>query len=309
MSIETLCVNMSEKIAALVVTYNRKQLLLECIDALLKQTYEQLDIWIIDNASTDGTKGELQQFIEQRKIVYHNTGQNLGGAGGFNFGIRLLAQQDYAHIWIMDDDTIPQNDALEQLVLTIDNLNGEFGFLASSVLCEDGTFCKMNNPGILRNTLLNQGYKNLRKGICQVEYASFVSILIPVKVVKEVGLPIKEFFIWKDDYEYTTRISEKYTCYYSANSEVIHKIKSNMMPNIANDSKERIDRYFYEYRNGYYVVRRKKVKAKLFYLLNILKAIKSIITTSDNYKIRRIKVVICGFFAGMRFKPSVEQVK
>lgn len=299
---------MNEKVAALVVTYNRKQLLLECIVALLDQTYEQLDIWIIDNASTDGTKEVLQQFIEEKKIIYHNTKKNLGGAGGFNFGIKLLAQQEYSHIWIMDDDTVPKKDALEKLIFSARELNKPFGFLASSVLCEDGTFCKMNNPGILRSGLLNQGYKEVQKGILQVEYASFVSILVPTKIVKEVGLPIKEFFIWKDDYEYTTRISEKYSCYYVANSEVVHKIKNNMMPNIATDSKERIERYFYEYRNGYYVVRHKGAKTKLLYFANVFKAIKEIVTRSEGYKMRRIKVVVRGVLSGIGFRPSVEQV-
>ena len=70
---------MKNKIAAIVVTYNRKKLLRECIDRLLKQNYSELDIIVIDNASTDNTKDEIINLIEENKIIYVNTGENLGG--------------------------------------------------------------------------------------------------------------------------------------------------------------------------------------------------------------------------------------
>ena len=71
------------KIVALVVTYNRKQLLKENIEALLNQNNNEFDILIVDNASTDGTE-ELVKSFENNRIIYENTGANLGGAGGFN---------------------------------------------------------------------------------------------------------------------------------------------------------------------------------------------------------------------------------
>ena len=68
-------------IAAVVVTYNRKELLCECIEGLLAQTKRVDAIYIIDNASTDGTKEALGAYVEAGSIVYVNTGANLGGAG------------------------------------------------------------------------------------------------------------------------------------------------------------------------------------------------------------------------------------
>lgn len=65
--------------AALIVTYNRKELLTQCIEALLEMP---CDIIVIDNASTDGTEATLSSFIGSGQISYHNTGANLGGAGG-----------------------------------------------------------------------------------------------------------------------------------------------------------------------------------------------------------------------------------
>ena len=72
------------KIIALVVTYNRKALLKENIEALLAQDYSNFDILIVDNASTDGTKEFMEKYKENKRIKYENTGANLGGAGGFH---------------------------------------------------------------------------------------------------------------------------------------------------------------------------------------------------------------------------------
>lgn len=55
------------RIVAAVVTYNRKELLVECINALLKQT-EPVDLMIIDNASTDGTKEKIQNLSVKKKL-------------------------------------------------------------------------------------------------------------------------------------------------------------------------------------------------------------------------------------------------
>ena len=66
------------KIAAVVVTFNRKEYLVKNIEALLAQVNAQLDILIIDNASTDGTKEAIQHYIDAGQIHYVNTGENLG---------------------------------------------------------------------------------------------------------------------------------------------------------------------------------------------------------------------------------------
>ena len=91
-------------IAACVVTYNRKDKLVKCLHALLNQTYSDFQIIVVDNASTDGTKDAIQEFIQNNQIRYYNTGKNLGGAGGFNFAIKNVANK-FSYLWIMDDDT------------------------------------------------------------------------------------------------------------------------------------------------------------------------------------------------------------
>ena len=139
------------KTAALIVTYNRKDLLKECIKALTRSE-TSCDIIVIDNASTDGTRDALQGFVDHGVITYHNTGANLGGAGGFNFALKTALKQDYDYFWIMDDDCIVQPDSLTQLI-RIAKAHPDFGFLSSRVLWTDGTRCRMNEQKLLEGYL------------------------------------------------------------------------------------------------------------------------------------------------------------
>ena len=75
-------------IVAIIVTFNRKELLGEAIEALCSQTIQSFDIMVVDNASTDGTKEYIFSYVNNGTIQYFNTGKNIGGAGGFHFGQR-----------------------------------------------------------------------------------------------------------------------------------------------------------------------------------------------------------------------------
>ena len=294
------------KIIAVVVTYNRKELLKENIISLLAQSYKEFDILIIDNFSTDGTYEHIRNLIrENTNIIYFNTGKNLGGAGGFSLGIKKAYESGYEKIWLMDDDTIPTKSALEELVKADERLKGDYGFLAGTVLWNDGTWSKMN---LLKSSSYHafDDYEHVLYGIIRIERASFVSIMINSKAVKEMGLPIKEFFIWSDDQEYTDRISKKYSCYYVSKSRVIHKMKSNTGSNVATDTADRIDRYKLAFRNEYYIARRNGTKRE--YRGNVKGYLLLILRTSRDYKFKRIKAVLSGVLSGWRFKPEIEYV-
>jgi len=103
-----------KRTAAVIVTYNRKAMLQRCLRALCTQTAGVPELWVIDNASTDGT-AELVAQLNLPTMHYYNTGKNLGGAGGFACGIQQAACSGAEYLWIMDDDCLPEPDALQQL--------------------------------------------------------------------------------------------------------------------------------------------------------------------------------------------------
>lgn len=296
-----------EKVIAVVVTYNRKELLKECINALLKQDYNNCDILVVDNASTDGTKEYIYNELKNNKVHYVNTGSNLGGAGGFNYGMKEAYKIGCDFMWLMDDDCIVHNNTLTELMKADEKLKGNYGFLSSKVLWKDGSICKMNIPKInIKNKVTDWNVEKQK-----IILATFVSFFVKTNVVEDVGLPIKEFFIWSDDLEYSRRISLKYNCYLINNSIVTHKSKNNIGSNIAEDSNQNLKRYSYAYRNEMYLYRREGLKGKIYFRLKILlhkyKISKSKNTKQD--KIIRKEIIDNALKEGKNFFPKVEYLK
>lgn len=297
-------------IAAVVVTYNRKELLMNCINCLLSQSMWAPDVLVIDNASTDGTENSVKEaFGQNPRVIYVNTGANLGGAGGFSYGIKQAVNSGYEYLWIMDDDTFPDANALENLLKASDKLGGEYGFLSSYAKWTDGSACEMNLPKVSPHWR-NHVDIQFNNRMLAVESASFVSFFVKAKTVVEVGLPIKEFFIWGDDVEYSLRISSKYDSYFVYDSQVIHAMKSNISTSIVEETDEsRIQRYALLYRNKHYIVRRSSLRARVAYWMDIKNVVKDIFKRSKGNKWRKSCIVIKSSIAGLFFHPQIEYIR
>lgn len=292
------------KVASIIVTYNRKDLLIKCLEANVNQSYKLSEIIIINNASTDGTEILLEEFKKDNKdsnITVYNLDSNLGGAGGFNEGIKRAVPKKYDYYWIMDDDTIADINCLKNMIEKIDIVKDKLGFLCSNVRFSDESACIMNTPGV--EPIWNH---HSDKGLIKLQSASFVSILINGDVIKEIGLPIKEFFIWGDDTEYTKRITKKYNAYMVVDSIAHHLMKDNKPVNIVEDNPERIARYFYEYRNKFFISRKLGTNEVIRYFMYIFTSTYKVIFKSDSCKIKRLKSIYKGFFAGIVFNPKIE---
>jgi GT2 family glycosyltransferase len=200
--------NKKEKIAAVVVTYNRKQLLKECLDALLSQTRPLDSIILIDNASTDGTLEFLKEsgYLDNPKIDYVRLPENTGGAGGFYEGVKRGYEKGYDWLWLMDDDGKPLKDTLELLLKGAKENNLK---VINAVSVSD-----------LNEKTLSFGDKKFKKVEDLKKHPSFKNDilwniagpfnggLIHREVVKIVGYPNKNYFIYGDDVDYFFRIKK-----------------------------------------------------------------------------------------------------
>lgn len=294
------------KVCAVVVTYNRSNLMQECISALKTQS-NLSGIIVVNNNSTDSTKDVLDNMASDRIHVIHMN-ENTGGAGGFHVGIKKSVELGYDASWIMDDDAIPQKNALLELINAADYLNWEFGFLTSNVQTSEGE-C-MNVPSLdLRPN--KSGYpdwaKHSEEGLIKVEIATFVSVLIKNITPIKIGLPIKEMFIWGDDSEYTQRISKEYESYFVSKSKVVHKRVLASALSIATESNPlRISWFKFMYRNNLYRMRKHGSKKDVLrFLISSLKSAFLVLSFNSPLKIQRIKSIISGCVLGLTFNPKV----
>ena len=298
------------KTAAIILTYNRKEILKSCVDAVLGQKGSVTpDVIVVDNGSTDGTHllfEGTEACYSSEDVKYFNTGANTGCAGGFSFGMRKAAGLGYDYVWIMDDDCIPSETAFGKLYEYASAHEGEYGFLCSKVLWKDGSISIINVP---RETLV-RNVKDMDREIIPVTMASFASLFIPVSVIRDVGLPYREFFIWTDDWEYTRRISSKYPCMFITDSVVTHYIKANSKADIASASEDRLHRFRYLYRNDVVLYRREGLKGFAYEAVRLPFHLVRIALSGHSLreKKRRAGILINGTIEGLSFYPTPERL-
>jgi rhamnopyranosyl-N-acetylglucosaminyl-diphospho-decaprenol beta-1,3/1,4-galactofuranosyltransferase len=197
----------SVRVAAVVVTHNRKALLHDCLGDLFVQTRPPDEIFVIDNAGTDGTEEMI--YNEFPKVTYIRMQENLGASGGFSKGIMAAYEKAHDWIWLMDDDTGLEEHALETLLRPELISDPSVSVLASAVLRKDGSVNPYHrylfdlSPPALRPVQV-RCYEDSE--FIPTDVVSFSGMLIRREAIAHVGLPRTEFFIYSDDAEYSLRI-------------------------------------------------------------------------------------------------------
>lgn len=209
-------------VAATVVTCNRLELLKQCVAALKAQTQPADEIIVVNNGSTDGT-GEWLAAQTGLIIV---TQDNQGSSGGQFTAVKTAYSHGHDWIWLMDDDTIPHPDCLEQLLRVPAATREDTGVIASRVVWKDGSTHVMNAPALTDPHLWMGSV--LEDHCIQITTCSFVSMMVSRAAVAKMGLPLRHMFIWFDDYEYTQRIATQFRNYCALDSVALHATAKNV---------------------------------------------------------------------------------
>jgi GT2 family glycosyltransferase len=194
------------RLVAVVVTHERLALLRDCLTAVLAQTPAPDAVVVVDNASHDGTAPAVAADFPGVDLVVLR--RNTGGAGGFAAGMQRALEVHRADLlWLLDDDTVPRPDALEQLVRAWSARPGRApALVASRVVWTDGRAHPMNTPRAAPLARPRDRAAAAAVGCVPVRSASFVSVLLDAAAVRAVGLPVADYFLWNDDFEFTTRL-------------------------------------------------------------------------------------------------------
>lgn len=212
------------KVAAVIVTYNRKDLLLETLRGVMAQSRPLDRVFLIDNASTDGTAERLEAegWMQKENLSYLRMSRNLGGAGGFERGMRLAHEAGYDWIWTMDDDVEPESNALE-VMLSYQHISQCIN--ATKIFTENGEvqyweqFYDFATGRLvdLKNVSFQSG-----RDWCPVNVACFEGMLISRALIDAIGFPDPDYFIYHDDTVYGVKASF-HTCVIYVRSAVFRK--------------------------------------------------------------------------------------
>ena len=244
-------------VASVVVTRNRPALLKRCLAAIDAQTYPASHLVVVDNASEQPTRQLLAAEAARRDASFHliQLEENTGGAGGFHAGMRASLSLPCTHMWLMDDDCEPDPHALAELIAAA-AIVGEDAVLGGNVFDLNGE--SINVQPVTQRLGANglpQYPFYLGYGLMEMGTLTFVSFLVPTKIVRKAGLPLKEFFIWGDDTEYSLRIARFARLYQVGKSKIIHLRSGDASQSIYKEHDyDKIWQHRLFYRNRMYII-------------------------------------------------------
>ena len=193
-----------KKIAAVICNYNKCAYVTECIQSVLESVFQDFDLMVVDNASTDGSVEQIRRIYGDMVKLFVNK-ENLGGSGGFNTGIRYALEKGYEYVWCLDNDVLVDENAIEELYRFMEG-HPEVGMCGSKVY-------HMEAPDYVQQFGINivweeycceaKYYNRLEDGTMpEVVYSDAVaacSVLVRTSLIREIGpLPEENFLYWDD---------------------------------------------------------------------------------------------------------------
>jgi GT2 family glycosyltransferase len=288
------------RVAAVVVTYNRRDMLLEALAAVHAQSRAPDAVIVVDNASADGTAAAVRAQFPAAHLA--ELRRNYGGAGGFAYGMRLALAEAADLIWLMDDDTVPEPDALRALLAAREaHPAPRPALVASRVLWTDGRPHPMNTPRTRPFVSNAERVSAAAAGCTPIRSASFVSILVDAGECRRRGLPQADYFLWNDDFEFTTRLLRGNAGLLCPASVAVHKTATFGSTNVDPGPQ----RFFYEVRNKVWMLKTRAPLAPLERLAYTGSTLRRWVRTFAGSHDRRAlgSALVKGIAAGVRTSP------
>ena len=203
----------AERVAVVVVTYNRADLLKGMLAGLSRLERLPDAVFVVDNASSDHTPRVLAEAVEAGllpRLVPITSSDNLGGAGGFHLGLKAAYDEGFDAMWLMDDDVVPAPDCLTRLlevegpclIAVREDRRGDL--VEKAALRFD-----LRNPLAIRpkTASIDSTYADRASmpATVEVENVAFEGFLVRREVVEAIGLPDPSYFIFYDDVDFAIR--------------------------------------------------------------------------------------------------------
>lgn len=329
---------------------------IECIESVLKNAYPNYQIIVTDNSPSDDSMQHFKEWISTNRlpavfidkyesenidiikgkehrarkptkipypIIFIKSDQNLGFSFGNNIGIRYgLLKGDADFFWILNNDTVIDEMALGQMVLTA-SLDSSYGIIGSKILFyhRPSIIQSLGATDISWRGIGNGDYDNIAdaddiNGLIVTRSIMGASILIRRQVFEKIGLMDELFFMHHEESDLCTRAIKKgFTLVINCKSKVFHKegasterkrvVKSFLWKQASRTTVTDFLMWgYYSFRNEIYFVKKNfpdKYRLFLFFILPkklLIKAL-SIIFFNDDWKLRRLYLVLRALYDGL----------
>ena len=234
--------NADKKIAIIIINWKKYDLTLNCIDSVLKSSYKNFKIILIDNESQNSFPDEINKS-EKIKIIKNENNEGFSKAN--NQGIKYSIKNGFDYVLLLNNDTLIKNDLIDSLIQQSITLNQKI--IQPLILNYDGS--KIWNAGGTINNFfgtfqtLKKGktFKNFKSDKNLTEWFTGCCVLIKLEIFNHVGYFDERFFAYYEDVDYSIRLKKmgysialmtnSYLQHYeSASSKSMKKIEGNLSP-------------------------------------------------------------------------------
>ena len=298
--------NKDQKIAIIIINWKKYDFTLSCIDSVLKSSYKNFKIVLIDNESQKDLSNE---FEKNKNIHIIKNEKNEGFARANNQAIKYSIKNGFDYILLLNNDTIIKYDLLGSLIKQSNTLNQQI--IQPLILNYDGS--KIWNAGGTINNFfgtfhtLKKGkiFKNFKSNSCLTEWFTGCCVFINTDIFKDIGYFDERFFAYYEDIDFSIRLKKMgYSIalmtdshlqhYESASSKSINKTEGNLSPYV----------HYLNIRNHILLLKKHSKSFNLpgVLLYQLIKILSYLIYFLIRFRINKFKMVLKGFIDGINFK-------
>lgn len=224
------------KVFIIILNWNGLQDTLECLESVFKLTYENFEVAVVDNGSQDDSVSVIQNNFPNIRLILNT--ENLGYAGGNNVGIRYALGQNAEYIWLLNNDTVVETDALTNMVAEAEK-DPSVGIAGSKIYyynCPKKiwfTYTKIDwSRGISNHIGIGDTDIGQYDHVKDVDRVTGCSMLVKKDVCDKVGLFDERFFLYAEEVEWCVRARKAgFKCIFTPLSIVYHKVGASIKKN------------------------------------------------------------------------------
>jgi hypothetical protein len=241
-------------VAVILVNFNGVNDTLECISSLKNSTYKDFEIIVVDNCSTDNSVERLVAAKKNYSFTLLQSNENKGFSAGNNIGIQYALEKGAQYFWLLNNDTVVENDCLEKLLMPF-KLSAKCGLTIGKIFYEKNRDTIWYAGGALNQLTsrtehwhyMDKDNKRINE-VCKVTFATGCCMCISKELIQTVGLLDESYFLYEEDAEYCCRVNKSvFEMIFTPDAHIYHKVSAST--GTASPMSQ-----YYTIRNKYYLI-------------------------------------------------------